>query len=130
MATRSPRGLPPTCSQRPVHVTFVGDSLAVGWGASNPRYTFTSRVFQYIDTRRPHSTMLNLGAPGQTSDEIATHQVPLIRRQPCSLIVIIAGANDVQKFYTPAHFERSYQHLLHEAHGRDPQKWVAGNGST
>jgi len=64
--------------------------------------------------------MSNLGTPGATTDEIATTEVPHIRAGDCSLVVVIAGANDVQKLYTPHHFEVSYAKLLQNVRVRLP----------
>ncbi len=112
--------LPPTCRQNGVHLTIVGDSLARGWGASAPQNTFAARIYRAVRQGRPQTTLQNLGIPGATSDEIATKEVPLIRAHDCSLIVIVAGANDVQKLYTPRHFRVSYANLLHNIRARAP----------
>jgi len=128
MTATAPEALPASCARKPLHVTFLGDSLAKGWGARDPRNTFTSRVFAFIQKQRPDSSMANISAPGLTSDEIAEHLIPYVHRAPCSLIVVVAGANDVQKYYTPAHFARSYDHLLHEVRTRVPMSAVVVTG--
>ena len=86
-----------------VRLTIVGDSLARGWGASAPKYAFASLIYTDVRRTSPKATMHNLGTPGATTDEIATVEVPYIRTGDCSLVVIISGANDVQKLYTPHH---------------------------
>jgi lysophospholipase L1-like esterase len=65
--------------------------------------------------------MRNLGRPGATTDEIARIEVPHIRADACSLVVIIAGANDVQKLYTPHHFGVSYAKLLQKVRVLSPK---------
>jgi lysophospholipase L1-like esterase len=112
--------LAPACAQDRIHLTFVGDSLARGWGASATKYTFASLVYADVRRKRPKTTMRNLGAPGATTDEIAMTEVPHIHVDNCSLIVVIAGANDVQKLYTPRHFEVSYAELLQKVRARVP----------
>jgi lysophospholipase L1-like esterase len=109
------------CAVQPIHMTIVGDSLARGWGARDPRDTLTARIFEFVRRRHPGTTMINLGVPGATTDDIARTQASLVRPRTCSLIVVIAGANDVQKYYTPAHFQRSYTRLLQRLRTRDPQ---------
>jgi lysophospholipase L1-like esterase len=65
--------------------------------------------------------MRNLGTPGATTDEIAASQVPRIHTGDCPLIVIISGANDVQKLYAPHHFGVSYANLLQGIRSRQPR---------
>lgn len=59
--------------------------------------------------------------PGATTDEIATKEVPRINGDGCTLVVVIAGANDVQKLYTPRHFLGSYTALVHNVRLRAPR---------
>lgn len=115
-----PMHVPAHCAGRPIHMTIVGDSLARGWGARDPRDTLAARILEFVRRRHPGTTITNLGVPGATTDEIARVQANLVRSRPCSLIVVIAGANDVQKYYTPTHFERSYTRLLQRLRMRDP----------
>jgi acyl-CoA thioesterase I len=112
--------LAPACAQEGVRLTIVGDSLARGWGATAPKNTFASLVYADVRRKSPKTTMRNLGAPGATTDEIATTEVPHIHADGCSLVVIIAGANDVQKLYTPRHFRVSYAKLIQEVRDRLP----------
>jgi lysophospholipase L1-like esterase len=112
--------LAPACAQEGIQLTIVGDSLARGWGASAAKNTFASLIYTDVRRRRPKTTMRNLGTPGATTDEIATTEVPHIHAGNCSLVVIIAGANDVQKLYTPRHFGVSYAKLLQEVRARLP----------
>jgi lysophospholipase L1-like esterase len=46
--------------------------------------------------------------------------VPRIHAADCSLVAVIAGANDVQKLYTPGHFRSSYAQLLQNIRTRLP----------
>jgi len=112
--------LAPACARERIAVTFVGDSLARGWGASAPNASFASLI--YADVRRTHSnaTMRNLGKPGATTDEIAAAEIHEIRSSDCALVVVISGANDVQRLYTPAHFKSSYANLLRKLRARLP----------
>jgi len=80
----------------------------------------SARIFEFVNRHHPGTTMTNLGVPGATTDEIARTQAPLVSPKSCSLIIVIAGANDVQKYYTPAHFQRSYMALLRGLRMRDP----------
>jgi acyl-CoA thioesterase I len=118
--TRTLVRLAPSCAKDGVRLTIVGDSLARGWGASSPAHSFASLVYTNVRQKSPAATMRNLGTPGATSDEIATKEVPNIRVGACSLVVIISGANDVQKLYTPGHFRNSYARLLQRVRGRLP----------
>ena len=112
--------LAPACALEGNQLTIVGDSLARGWGASAAKNTFASLIYTDVRRTRPKTTMRNLGIPGATTDEIATAEVPHIHAGDCSLVVIIAGANDVQKLYTPHHFGVSYATLLQKVRARLP----------
>lgn len=118
--TYAPVRLAPSCAREGIRLTIVGDSLARGWGASAAKHDFASLVYADVRRRSPKTTLRNLGIPGATTDEIATAEVPHIRDDDCSLVVIIAGANDVQKLYTPHHFRASYAELLQNVRARVP----------
>lgn len=112
--------LPATCHKATLHLTIVGDSLARGWGASNPRGTFAALLYRQIRKTYSSATLDNLGIPGATTDDIAKKEADRIATRPCSLVVLIAGANDVQKLYTPAHFRTSYTALIRKIRERLP----------
>jgi len=116
--------LAPGCAQQDVRLTIVGDSLARGWGASVPQNSFASLIYDDVRRRFPKTTMRNLGIPGATSDEIARAEVGRIERDECSLVVIVSGANDVQRLYTPRHFRASYTKLLGAIRARVPHAAV------
>jgi lysophospholipase L1-like esterase len=113
--------LDPACAREGIRLTIVGDSLARGWGASAPKYAFASLVFADVKNASPKATMRNLGIPGATTDEIVAKEVPQIRATDCAIIVIISGANDVQKLHTPHHFGTSYAMLLQQIRKQLPQ---------
>ena len=112
--------LPHACAREGIRLTIVGDSLARGWGASSYKNAFASLIYADVRRTSPKSTIRNLGTPGATTDEIAAREVPRILPGDCSLVVIISGANDVQKLYTPHHFQASYSKLLHDIRKRLP----------
>src|SRR6185437_5470863 len=58
------------CAAQPIHITIVGDSLARGWGARDPKATLSARIFEFVNRHHPGTTMTNLGVPGATTDEI------------------------------------------------------------
>ncbi|MBV8374480.1 MAG: SGNH/GDSL hydrolase family protein [Candidatus Eremiobacteraeota bacterium] len=110
----------PACAKENLELTIIGDSLATGWGASAPTNTFASLIYAGIRQKHSKTTMRNLGVPGATTDEIATTEVAHVRDDGCSLVVVVAGANDVQKLYTPHHFGVSYGRLLGSIRARLP----------
>jgi lysophospholipase L1-like esterase len=112
--------LAPSCSKEHIALTIVGDSLARGWGASDENSTFAALVYADVKRRYPKTSLHNLGIPGATTNEIATREVSHIAIERCSLIVIISGANDVQKLYSPNRFRESYQKLLTAIRARIP----------
>lgn len=116
--------LAPACARQAIHLTIVGDSLARGWGASAPKDTFAALIYSDVRRRHPNATMRNLGKPGATTDEIAATEVSHLHADGCSLVVVIAGANDVQKLYTPHHFWTSYTKLLANVRSRLPDAGI------
>jgi lysophospholipase L1-like esterase len=109
-----------SCARAGVRLTLVGDSLARGWGASTYEKSFASLVYADLRRTSPQATMRNLGTPGATTDEIAEKEVPRLHTADCSFVVVFAGANDVQKLYTPSHFRSSYAKLLANIRTRLP----------
>lgn len=67
---------------------IVGDSTAVGTGASSPQTSLAGRIADAY----PQLLIRNLAKAGATFDEIADQ---LIETEPVDLILISGGANDV-----------------------------------
>jgi acyl-CoA thioesterase I len=112
--------LAPACAREGIQLVIVGDSLARGLGASAPKNTFASLIYAELRRKHPKMTMRNLGRLGATTDEIAATEISHVDADSCSLVVVIAGANDVQKLYTPRHFGASYAKLLQNIRARLP----------
>ena len=122
--SQPPVHLAASCAERDVHVSIVGDSLARGWGASSPRASFAALVFADVRQSHPRAVLHNLGIPGATTDEIAAKEMPHLRSDDCAVVFLISGANDVQKLYTPRHFQSSYNALLHKIRTHVPKAAV------
>jgi len=59
----------------PVVYLALGDSLAVGVGASNIHTTYVSRLFQYYRGAAQVDTLVNLGVSGETSSSLLGAQL-------------------------------------------------------
>jgi len=102
-----------------LRLVVIGDSLAHGTGASTPAHSFVGLVAGHI--RAHHAlTLVDYGIPGANADDIARREVPRIRPEACDLVVVIAGANDVQQFHTPGRFAGDYLPLIGAIRKRDP----------
>jgi lysophospholipase L1-like esterase len=115
-----PVRLAPACAREGIALTIVGDSLARGWGATAPQHDFAFLVYSGVKRSSAKTTMRNLGIPGATTEEIARSEVPRIATGRCSLVVVISGANDVQKLYSASRFRTSYHELLRALRARIP----------
>jgi lysophospholipase L1-like esterase len=115
------RALPASCVRQPVHVTIIGDSLAAGYGASVASKNFAMRLSRYVAARRQGSTLVNLGIPGANTRRIAQQELPRLKNADCALVVVIAGANDVQQYVAPSRFGADYDALLSGIRQRAPR---------
>ena len=113
--------LPTACAHKPLHLTIIGDSLAKGYGASSGSKNFAALVSRYVEARRPGSGFSNLGTPGANTRQITQRELPRLRSEGCALVVVVAGANDVQQFIAPARFSNDYDALLAGIRRRDPR---------
>jgi len=102
-----------------VRLVVVGDSLAHGTGASMPAHSFVGLVAGHVRQHR-RLTLVDYGIPGANASDVTRREVPRIRPEACDVVVVIAGANDVQQFHTPGRFAEDYLRLIAAVRKRDP----------
>ncbi len=74
----------------------VGDSTAVGIGASDPRNSYVGVLAQNIQATTGKSVkIINLSQPGKHIKDIIKDQIPKIAEYHPDLITVSVGANDV-----------------------------------
>jgi len=76
-------------------VAVLGDSLAVGIGASLPEHTFGNRMLTHLQEKHQHVVLHNFGQPGAKVRDVILHQLPLVKKVKAQLVICIVGSNDV-----------------------------------
>lgn len=102
-----------------VSMMVLGDSLARGIGASDPAHSFVGLLAAHVRRDRGLS-LVDYGIPGANASDIARREVPRIRAGVCDVVIVIAGANDVQQFRMPGRFAGDYLRLIRAVRERDP----------
>lgn len=95
-----------------VRMTVVGDSLALGVGASDSSRGFAFELFRRVRAERPHSEVTNLAIGGATAADVSRLEIPRIASTRPSVVLVEAGANDAVRRHTAADFARSYHTLV------------------
>ena len=95
-----------------VRIAALGDSLALGTGASRADGGFIFPAFRELLLRRPGSRIDNMAIGGATVADVLRLEVPRLAGMRYDAIVICAGGNDVLRRTGGAEFARSYALLL------------------
>jgi len=95
-----------------VRMTVVGDSLALGVGASDSSRGFAFELFRRVRAERPRSEVTNLAIGGATAADVSRLEIPRIASTRPSVVLVEAGANDAVRRHTAADFARSYHTLV------------------
>lgn len=74
----------------------LGDSTAVGVGASSPKNSYIGIIAQNIQTTTEKSVkIVNLAQPGKHIKDVIENQVPQLSQYHPDLVTISVGANDI-----------------------------------
>lgn len=122
-AFREPSPLPAAIS-----MAVLGDSLAYGLGASRPENGLAHLLFGRVREIRPGSTYSNFGVPHSTVGDVLRHQVPQLHRSRATLVLLIAGANDLRYTRDSVVIARRFRKLLESVHDAAPQAAVVAAG--
>jgi lysophospholipase L1-like esterase len=93
--------------------------LAHGTGASRPSKSFAGLLAAHVRARRKVE-LVNLGIPGASANAVQAREVSRIGVGLCDVVVVIAGANDVQQFHTLGRFADDYANLVGAIRKREP----------
>lgn len=91
-------------------ILILGDSTAVGTGASAPEDTIAGRLAHDF----PHSQIVNLAENGGLISDL-THQIAKVKNEHFDMIIISAGGNDVWHGTWTRTVERHLENVLLEA---------------
>lgn len=84
-----------TAPARPVRMTVVGDSLALGIGASDSSRGFAFDLFRRVLAAHPGSEVTNLAIGGATTADVLRLELGRIAATRPDILLIEAGANDL-----------------------------------
>ncbi len=90
-------------------VVWLGDSTAVGVGASGPETTLPRQLAARLG--RPIRLTV-LARSGARVAEVLHRQLPLVAQLHPTEVIITVGANDTTHFTWRSHFRRDYDRLL------------------
>src|ERR1700733_1254287 len=79
---RAPAASAPRSPGRPVHIVALGDSLALGTGASAPRNGFIFRAYLRVRALHPNSRIDSYAIGGSTARDVLRLQVPRLPPPP------------------------------------------------
>lgn len=112
----------------PVSMAILGDSLAYGLGATCAENGLAHLLFRQMREVRPGSTFSNYGIPHSTMGDVLRHQVPQLARASASMVLLIAGANDMRFTRDVALIERRFRRLLESVHAAAPVAVIVAAG--
>lgn len=90
-------------------VTWLGDSLAAGVGASEPDRALPRQVALRLEGR---SDLRVVARPGAKVADVVSEQLPMLDGYDSDLIIISVGANDVSHMTRRRGFIRDYHRVL------------------
>ncbi len=108
----------------PLRMVVLGDSLAVGTGASDPANGFAFRVYRSIARERPGSEVTNRAIGGSRASDVKRLQVATLDPRATDLVLLVAGGNDVVRKTPAGTFARDYDALLAAIRRRVPRAVV------
>lgn len=99
-------------------VVWLGDSTAVGVGASGPAHSVSSEVGRAVAASRGVTVEVRvLAVSGAVIADVVNQQVPRLGKLRPDIVVISVGTNDTTRLTSVAAFRREYRRTL-EALGR------------
>lgn len=94
-------------------VVALGDSLAVGTGASAPEKGFVFQAYLRLNQRYPGSRIDDLAMGGATVADVLRLQAPRLAREAgANAAIVCVGGNDVVRRTAPARFAATYAALV------------------
>jgi lysophospholipase L1-like esterase len=110
-----------------LRMTVLGDSLAFGTGASDPKNALAFRVYRAILAQRPGSEVTNDAIGGTRAADVTRLEVPQVEART-DLVLVIVGGNDVVRRTSPGEFATDYGRLLAAIRARAPHAVIVACG--
>lgn len=103
-----------------MRIVTLGDSLALGTGASAPRNGFVFRAFLRVLEGRPGSRIDSYAIGGATAADVLRLQAPRLARVRADAVVVCVGGNDVVRRVGTDQFAETYARLLARVRALQP----------
>lgn len=118
----------PLSQPEPLSMAVLGDSLAYGLGATTLEAGLAQQLHAHLRAERPASTLFNFAVPHSTMGDVLRHQLPKLHGLHTSLVLIIAGANDLRYTRDVLVITRRFRHLLDSIHRVAPNAQLVAGG--
>ncbi len=102
----------PVAPAQAVRIAVIGDSLALGTGASRADGGFMFRAYRALLALRPGSRIDTVAIGGATVADVLRLQVPRLAVARYDIVIVCAGGNDVVHGTPGEQFRRTYRALL------------------
>jgi lysophospholipase L1-like esterase len=102
----------PVGAEGALRIAVLGDSLALGTGASRADGGFIFRAFRSVLAQHPGSRIDNVSIGGATVADVVRLQVDRLRGTRYTCAIVCAGGNDVVRGTPEAAFASAYATLL------------------
>jgi lysophospholipase L1-like esterase len=96
----------------PVRIAVLGDSLALGTGASRADGGFIFRAFRALLAQRPGSRIDNVAIGGATVADVLRLEVARLAGIRYDVVIVCVGGNDVVRGTSATAFRTTYTALL------------------
>jgi len=111
----------------PLRMSVLGDSLALGTGASDPTNAVAFRIYRALLAERPGSEVTNEAIGGSRVADVTRLQVPALDPR-ADLVLVIVGGNDVVRRTSAKQFANDYARLLDAVRRRAPHAAIVACG--
>jgi len=111
----------------PIAMTVLGDSLALGTGASDPANAFAFRIYRALLAARPGTEVTNDAIGGSRVADVTRLQVQELDPR-ADLVLLIVGGNDVVRRTPAKQFASDYATLLAAVRTRAPHAVIVACG--
>jgi lysophospholipase L1-like esterase len=111
-----------------LRIVVLGDSLALGTGASDPANGLTFRIYRALAAGRPGSEITNFAIGGTRASDVRRLEIGSLDPRATDLVLLVVGGNDVVRRTPAAAFAREYRALLAAIRTRVPGATVVAFG--
>lgn len=106
-------------------ILVLGDSLALGMGASDSAHGFAFVLYRAVLARDPTAEITNVAVSGARVEDVLDHELPRARTAAATDIWVCVGGNDVTRGTGTTRFATEYEALLAAIGRRWPRARLA-----